>query len=242
MTIIEVNYNWARTNFVQQKPDTIVIHHAVCKSCTAQDIHRWHIEERGWAGIAYHYFIRKDGSIYRGRQETWQGGGLLGSENKDVLQICLEGCYTDYVVNGVVLTEKNVPKAQLDSLVELCKDIQKRLTIKAYKRHSDYSSTQAESKDCPGKYFPWEEFIQRVGGIPVATINVSDAWKDKAIDFVVKFQKETGLVVDGKAGDATNAKLDEVLRKWKEPSKDNNQALELKEAWNNFVNKINAIK
>ena len=44
------------------------------------------------------------------------------------------------------------------------------------------------------------------------------------------------------AGDATNSKLDEVLRKWKEPSKDNRQALELKEAWDNFVNKISAIK
>lgn len=236
MTIIEETYNWARTNFVIQAPNTIVIHHAASRSCTAQDIHRWHLE-KGWAGIAYHYFIRKDGSIYRGRQETWQGGGLLGSENKGAIQICLEGCYTDYGIQ----TEKTVPVAQMAALVELCRDIMKRWNIVAIKRHADYPSAQADKKDCPGKYFPWAEFLQRIGGSFVS-VSVSDTWKDKAVDFVMKFQKETGLVVDGKAGDNTNAKLDEVLKKWKEPPKDNGQAVAVKEAWDKFMNAINAIK
>ncbi|HOQ76087.1 MAG TPA: N-acetylmuramoyl-L-alanine amidase [Thermoclostridium sp.] len=78
MTIIEEKYNWARTNFApNEKPDTIVIHHALAPSCTAQDIHRWHLE-RGWMGIAYHYFIRKSGVIYRGRQEHHRGGIAAG--------------------------------------------------------------------------------------------------------------------------------------------------------------------
>lgn len=230
MKINEEKYNWARTNFSQNKPDTIVIHHALSPNCTAQDVHRWHLE-KGWAGIAYHYFIRKDGSIYRGRQETWQGGGLLGSENKGAIQICLEGCYTDYGMQ----TEKTVPAAQMAALVELCRDITKRWNIVAIKRHADYPSAQADKKDCPGKYFPWAEFLQRIGGSFVS-VSVSDTWKDKAVDFVMKFQKETGLVVDGKAGDNTNAKLDEVLKKWKEPPKDNGQAI--RKAWNDFLNTL----
>ena len=129
MTIIEEKYNWARTNFSPNNPDTIVIHQALAPSCTAQDIHRWHLE-RGWMGIAYHYFIRKDGTIYRGRQEYHRGGHLLGDENSNTLGICLEGCYTDYGN----LTEKTVPEAQIKALHELCDDICSRYKIVAIKR------------------------------------------------------------------------------------------------------------
>ena len=59
MKIIEENYKWARTNWTIQKPDTIDIHHALCPTCTAQDVHKWHLAN-GWKGIAYHYFVRKD--------------------------------------------------------------------------------------------------------------------------------------------------------------------------------------
>lgn len=158
MKIIEEKYNWARTNWTIQKPDTIDIHHALCPTCTAQDVHRWHLDN-GWKGIAYHYFIRKNGEIHRGRQEIHEGGGLQGSENKNKIDICLEGCYTDYAVNGKVLTEKVVPQAQLDALIWLVNDIKKRWTIEAVKKHADYPSAQKEGKDCPGKYFPWERFI-----------------------------------------------------------------------------------
>jgi N-acetyl-anhydromuramyl-L-alanine amidase AmpD len=203
LKIIEEKYSWARTNFATNKPDTIVIHHALSPSCTAQDIHRWHLDQ-GWAGFAYHYFIRKDGSIYRGRQETWVGGHLLGSENNNTIGICLEGCYTDYGR----LTEKAIPEAQMKSLVEICNDIKTRWNINGIKRHADYDSAKKNNKDCPGKYFPWAEFIKRIGG---DNMTVSDVWKDKAVEFVKKFQAATGLTNDGKAGNDTNKKLDEIL-------------------------------
>jgi N-acetyl-anhydromuramyl-L-alanine amidase AmpD len=161
MKIIEEKYAWARTNFTEQDPDTIDIHHALSPNCTAQDVHRWHLG-KGWKGIAYHYFIRKNGATYRGRQENHEGGGLFGSENKNKIEICLEGCYTDYVSNGKVLTEKTVPEAQLKSLVEVCNDIKSRRAIKAIKKHADYPSAIKEKKDCPGKYFPWGEFMSRM--------------------------------------------------------------------------------
>ena len=156
MKIIEEVYKWARSTFSPQIPDTIVIHHALSRNCTAQDIHRWHLAN-GWKGIAYHFFIRKDGSIYRGRQEHHVGGGLLGSENNNKLQICLEGCYTDYTSNGKVLTEKEVPEAQMNALVWLIKDIKTRWEIKKIKGHFEYQSAINDGhKDCPGKYFYWD--------------------------------------------------------------------------------------
>lgn len=225
MTIIEEKYNWARTNFApNENPNTIVIHHALAPSCTAQDIHRWHLE-RGWMGIAYHYFIRKNGVIYRGRQEHHRGGSLLGDENINVISICLEGCYTDYGD----LTEKIVPEVQIKALHELCDDIASRYRIVAIKRHADYPS--GKGKDCPGKYFPWDRFIsEREIGM------VSETWKNKAVEFVLRFQRETGLVEDGKAGVDTNSKLDEILIKLKDPPKDDGQAI--RKAWNDFLNSL----
>ncbi len=162
MKIIEETYKWKPgVKFSPNVPDTIVIHHAGSKSCTAQEIHRWHLD-RGWIGFAYHYFIRKDGTIHHGRQENQRGGHLLGAENINTVGICLEGCYTDYIAKGQVLTEKIVPESQLKALIELCMDIKSRWAIKAIKKHSDYSSAQQAKKDCPGRYFPWEQFTLMV--------------------------------------------------------------------------------
>jgi len=121
------------------------------------------------------------------------------------------------------------PETQIIALHELCDDISSRYKIVAIKRHGDYPS--AVDKDCPGKYFPWDRFISERGiGM------VSEAWKDKAVEFVRKFQRETGLAEDGKAGTATNAKLDEILKKLKEQPKSDAQAI--KKAWNDFLNAI----
>jgi N-acetyl-anhydromuramyl-L-alanine amidase AmpD len=152
MKIIEETYKWARTNFGKNKPDTIVIHHAAKEICTAQDVHSWHIDN-GWKGIAYHYFIRKDGSIFRGRKEEWEPGHLLKKENKNTLAICLEGDYDK---------EKVVPDAQMKSLLWLCADIETRWKIKAYKKHADYHSAKNDKKLCPGIYFPWQKFISDI--------------------------------------------------------------------------------
>lgn len=201
MKIIEEQYAWQGGNFKTNTPNTIVIHHALSPKCTAQEIHKWHLD-RGWQGFAYHFFIRKDGSIYRGRPENKRGGHLLADENINTIGICLEGCYEDYVQSGIVITEKTVPAAQMASLIELCKDIQTRWTIKAYKRHADYPS--AKGKTCPGSYFPWVYFLKEVGKVSF--------WEERAVAFVKSFQSAFGLKEDGKAGIDTNAKLEDVKK------------------------------
>ena len=40
------------------KNEYIIIHHALAKNCTIEDVHRWHLD-RGWNGCGYHYFIKK---------------------------------------------------------------------------------------------------------------------------------------------------------------------------------------
>lgn len=149
MNYIAKPLNWKDTNFKANTPNTIVIHHAAASSCSIEDIHKWHLA-RGWKGIAYHYFIRKDGSVYIGRLEIQQGGHLLGDENKDTIGICLEGDYNK---------EKEIPGAQFQALILLCQDIEKRWSIKQYAEHSDFPSAKVNGKICPGKWFPWNAFI-----------------------------------------------------------------------------------
>lgn len=119
----------------------IILHHAEAKSATVEQINQWHLD-RGWTGIGYHYYIRKDGSVYRGRPE-WAVGAHAVGHNSVSIGICCEGSY---------MTE-TMPTAQLTALKALIRDVQSRYggTLKLL-RHKDVNST-----DCPGTNFPWTE-------------------------------------------------------------------------------------
>ena len=79
MNIIEKDYNWAHELSARQVTNLIILHHAAAKSCTAADVHNWHLN-RGWAGIGYHFFVGKDGSVTRGRP-LWAVGAHAESCN-----------------------------------------------------------------------------------------------------------------------------------------------------------------
>jgi N-acetyl-anhydromuramyl-L-alanine amidase AmpD len=34
------------------------------------DVWRWHVDERGWRDVGYHFFIKRDGSIQLGRMQN----------------------------------------------------------------------------------------------------------------------------------------------------------------------------
>ena len=53
MNIIEKNYKWNGNLKNRKSTNRIILHHAESKSCTADDIHSWHLAN-GWAGIGYH--------------------------------------------------------------------------------------------------------------------------------------------------------------------------------------------
>ena len=55
----------------------------------AADIRRWH-RERGWRDIGYHYVIRLDGSVEKGRPDD-QPGAHERKLNRNSIAICLIG-------------------------------------------------------------------------------------------------------------------------------------------------------
>ena len=107
MNVITVNLP-TNGSFVRRgNTDEIILHHAEAKSASVEEVNRWHLE-RGWTGIGYHFYIRKDGRIYRGRPE-WSVGAHAQGHNKRSVGICCEGSY---------MTE-TMPQAQLDALTSL---------------------------------------------------------------------------------------------------------------------------
>jgi len=71
----------------------IVIHTAdtpAGKYFDANDIRKWHVEERGWLDIGYHYVILLDGTIQLGRMVNIVGAHVGGYNSKSI-GICYIG-------------------------------------------------------------------------------------------------------------------------------------------------------
>ena len=141
MKIIENKYDWASSLTKRKETNGIIMHHAAAEKCTADDIHRWHIAN-GWSGIGYHFFVRKDGSVYRGRPIDVTGAHTYG-KNSDSIGICFEGNFE----------KENMPENQKNAGIELVAyllELYPQITF--ISKHMDHSATA-----CPGKNFPFEE-------------------------------------------------------------------------------------
>ena len=143
MKIIETNWNWKSGLSRRAKTNVIVLHHAAAHTCTAQQIDNWH-KGNGWSGIGYHFFIRKDGSIYRGRPE-WAVGAHASGRNSDTIGVCVEGNYEE---------EKTMPQTQKNSVKEILRYLKGKYPKAELKGHRDVGAT-----GCPGKYYPMSEMI-----------------------------------------------------------------------------------
>ncbi|MBQ9479422.1 MAG: N-acetylmuramoyl-L-alanine amidase [Selenomonadaceae bacterium] len=91
MVLREIDFDWAKRLERRRRTDAVVIHHVgnTDKNINAAAIHRWH-RKNGWAGIGYHYIIRKDGSIERGRPLDAVGAHTY-DHNDNTVGICVVG-------------------------------------------------------------------------------------------------------------------------------------------------------
>lgn len=141
MKIIETNWKWKNGLSTRSATTDIVLHHAAAVTCTAQQIDQWH-KGNGWSGIGYHFFIRKDGSIYRGRPENSVGAHASG-KNSTTIGVCVEGNYE---------TEPVMPAAQKTALKELLTYLKGKYPKAGLKAHKEVGAT-----GCPGKNYPLAE-------------------------------------------------------------------------------------
>lgn len=144
MDIIQPNYKWAYGATKRSKTTHCVFHHVgVDGEFTAEQLHEFHRDWNGWMGIAYNYYVRKDGKIYRGRNEDWAGGHTF-NYNSVSIGICFEGNFE----------KEAMPEAQRKAGQALVADIKTRYPGIKFVGHRDLNATA-----CPGKNFPFTEII-----------------------------------------------------------------------------------
>lgn len=56
----------------------------------AKEIRKWHVDERGWKDIGYHFIIRRDGTLELGRPLNVAGAHARGY-NKESIGVCMIG-------------------------------------------------------------------------------------------------------------------------------------------------------
>lgn len=182
MNIIETNLSFGSLSN-RSKTTRIILHHAAAKTCSAEDIHRWHLGN-GWSGAGYHFLVRKDGKVYRLRPEKAVGAHASGS-NSDSLGICFEG---DFTSEKMSTTQKNAGK-------DLIAYLKKKYGISKVRKHSDVCST-----DCPGKNFPFSEIAGATGSTSSGSSSSS-----------ASSSKADKLTVDGWWGPKTTRRLQQIF-------------------------------
>lgn len=170
MQIVETNLQFKGTLTKRTRTNRIIVHHTASADVPASTIHQWHLNQ-GWIGIGYHYVIRANGSVERGRPENTIGSHSGPSGNGDSIGIVLAGNFQNAVPTA----------AQMIALVDLIKDIRNRYGDLAVIGHKDVMATA-----CPGAMFPWAELRQRLEAKQV------EQWK---LD-IIKNAKAAGIITD----------------------------------------------
>ena len=132
-----------------RKIDTIIVHCSATKAgldFTAADIDRWH-RERGFDGIGYHYVIRLDGQIEKGRDVALPGAHCRGWNVRSI-GICYIGG-----LDAEGHPADTMTKAQRRVLYQLIIELQKDYpSIDLVIGHRDTSP----DKNGDGLIEPWE--------------------------------------------------------------------------------------
>jgi len=131
------------------KTDFIVLHCSATRAIMdigAKEIRQWHTTPKpkgnGWSDIGYHFVIRRNGRVEKGRAVD-AIGAHVADHNRDSIGICLVGG----LANAAPWEpQNNFTKEQWSSLKTLVADLLKRYPSARIKGHRDYPGV---AKACP---------------------------------------------------------------------------------------------
>lgn len=123
------------------------------------EVRRWHVEDRGWSDIGYHYLIDRDGTVVEGRPLDCVGAHVKG-HNAGTVGISLFGGH------GGTATD--------DFLDNFTEDQERALSNLILKLQNDYPAitkisghNQYANKACPTFSVPaWREGARKVQSAP----------------------------------------------------------------------------
>lgn len=134
-----------------------ILHHSgVTVLQSVQTVHNYYLNRQDadgdtYIGIGYHLYVRKDGTVWKGR-EMWAIGGHAGAANSDSVGVCFEGNFEIEQMGAVQLAAGREVIAYLRSLYPEIK----------FQKHKEVSAT-----DCPGRNFPFDALISQTAAAPV---------------------------------------------------------------------------
>lgn len=197
LNIIEKTYKINGNLSIRNSTERIILHHAAASQCNVDDIDRWH-KQKGYSCIGYHFFIKKNGTIYRGRQENAVGAHAY-QNNYNSIGICFEGDFE----------KEQMTDTQVEAGKELVAYLKNKYNISKVQKHSDVNSTS-----CPGKNFRFDE----IANSTVKNVNTSVEVKKEARGNVATIQStlnsryNTGIAVDNIYGKETKKALVKALQ------------------------------
>ncbi len=153
VNIIKPNlaFNGSLSPINKSRVDKFVQHHMAHPTWNINDVHNFHKNSNGWAGIGYNYWIGFDGKIYQGR--GMNVGAHAGGHNSHTIGVGYQGDFT----------KQNMTDAQLQSGIALNKWLMSQFpnvnSTSQIIGHNDLASTA-----CPGKHFRMTELRKGVGG------------------------------------------------------------------------------
>lgn len=141
MNIMEQDYKWNGSLINRTKTKYIILHHRGGNG-DVQSIHKGHLAN-GWTGIGYHFYVRKDGTVYRGRPLYATGSHCEGF-NSNSVGVCFEGNF-----QNETMSDKQAQAGR--ELIKYLKSLYPGIDVK---KHEDFNSTL-----CPGKNFPFTDLL-----------------------------------------------------------------------------------
>ena len=171
-------------------PKGVLLHHAAA-SGSVEEIHAYHKNINGWAGIGYHFYVRKNGNIFRGRPENWLGGHASGFN--DWIGVCAEGNFE----------QETMPAAQQQAIVQVVAYLLEKYGSIPVKGHRDVAATA-----CPGKRYPLAAIVGEATA-PSGNVYVR-SFQEAAVADGIALPR---YGVDGVWGAETAAAADHIIAK-----------------------------
>ena len=125
--------------------EKIIIHNSATpegRDVKTKEIKRWHIEERGFSDIGYHYIIELDGKAKVGRP-LWRVGAHCKGQNRKSIGIC----YVGGMEADMSKPKNTLNECQEQSLVTLLTMLQNQFKGATIHGHNEFSKKACPSFD-----------------------------------------------------------------------------------------------
>ncbi len=134
----------AQPGFESHSVSRLTVHHTARKLNDPRDgpgairgHQRFHIEDRGWPDLAYHYIVSTDGNAFEGRPEEYRGDTGTSYDPSGHFLVCLEGDFD----------QQSPTETQIDTVSRLLAYAASKYNVATATLggHRDYAGTS-----CPG--------------------------------------------------------------------------------------------